>query len=333
MTIKDIAKLSGCSISTISRVINNRPDVNPQTKEKVTRIMREVGFTPNTNARQLKIQQSRNIVFAVKGTRNMFFAELLVKLQAYTEEYGYNGVISYLDENATDFESIERIVRELKPKGIIFLGGNVDNFAEIFAGVGIPSVLATVTTDQLTFENLSMVGVDDGKASALAISYLMQKGHTQIAIMGGPSTSDTSKTRLLGATTEMAQHGIAFDDDLYSLSNYDFESAYHAMNAMLAKRKHFTALFAMSDAIAIGAMRALVSAGYRVPEDVSVIGFDGMLLSQYSIPVLTTVQQPADKICKKSVSLLVEQIERRKPGQTIILDAMILEGESVCALP
>ncbi len=329
MTIKDIAQLSGCSISTISRVINNRPDVNPQTKEKVLRIMKEVGFTPNTNARQLKIQQSRNIVFAVKGTRNMFLAELLVRLQAYTEEYGYNGVISYLEENATDCDSVERIVRELKPKGIIFLGGNVDNFADIFAGVGIPSVLATVTTDRLTFENLSMVGVDDAKASALAIEYLIAKGHRKIAIMGGPISSYTSKTRLAGAKAAMAHHGLPFDEDLYSLSNYDFESAYHAMNAMLAKRKRFTALFAMSDSIAIGAMRALVSAGYNVPDDISVMGFDGMELSRYTIPVLTTVQQPADRICKKSVSMLVEQIEHHKAGQKLVLDAQILEGESV----
>ncbi|MFI3170153.1 MAG: LacI family DNA-binding transcriptional regulator [Faecalibacterium sp.] len=329
MTIKDIARLSGCSISTISRVINNRPDVNPETKEKVLRIMKEVGFTPNNNARQLKIQQSRNIVFAVKGTRNLFLAELLVLLQAYTEEYGYNGVISYLDENATDFDSVERIVRELKPKGIIFLGGNVDHFADIFAGVGIPSVLATVTSDRLTFENLSMVGVDDSKASALAIEYLLANGHKKIAIMGGPVSSFTSKTRLAGAKQAMARHGLTFDEDLYSLSNYDFESAYNAMNAMLAKRKKFTALFAMSDSIAIGAMRALVSAGYKVPEDVSVMGFDGMALSRFTIPVLTTVKQPAERICKKSVSLLVDQIERHKKGETLVLDATILEGESV----
>ncbi len=329
MTIKDIARLSGCSISTISRVINDRPDVNPATKEKVLRIMKEVGFTPNTNARQLKIQQSRNIVFAVKGTRNMFLAELLVRLQAATEEYGYNGVIAYLEENATDCDSIERIVRELKPKGIIFLGGNVDNFAEIFAGVGIPSVLATVTTDRLTFENLSMVGVDDAKASALAIEYLIANGHKKIAIMGGPITSYTSKTRLAGAKAAMQKHGIPFDADLYSLSNYDFESAYNAMNAMLAGRKRFTALFAMSDSIAIGAMRALATAGYKVPDDVSVMGFDGMELSRYNIPVLTTVKQPAEKICKKSIALLVEQIEHQRKGQTIVLSPSILEGESV----
>ena len=99
LTIKDIARLSGCSVSTISRVINDRPDVRPETKEKVLQVMRESGFVPNTNARQLKIQQSRSLVFVVKGTRNLFFSDFLVQLQRAATLYGYNGIVSYLDEN------------------------------------------------------------------------------------------------------------------------------------------------------------------------------------------------------------------------------------------
>ena len=97
MTIKDIARISGCSVSTISRVINDRPDVRPETKEHVLKVMREAGFTPNTNARQLKIQQSRSLVFVVKGTRNIFFSDFLVQLQRAATLYGYNGIVSYLE--------------------------------------------------------------------------------------------------------------------------------------------------------------------------------------------------------------------------------------------
>lgn len=316
-------------MSTISRVINNRPDVNPVTKEKVTRIMQEVGFTPNSNARQLKIQQSRNIVFLIKGTRNMFFADLLVRLQQYTEEYGYNGVISYLDENANEFESVERITRELKPKGVIFLGGNVESFAEHFSSIDIPCVLATVTSDTLHFDNLSMVGIDDAKASAKAIDHLVAHGHRNIAILGGTLNSFTSKARRNSAVQALARHGITFDPDLYGVSNYDFESGFNTTNALLAKRKEFTAIFAFSDAIAIGAMRALLNAGYRIPDDISVIGFDGIPLTRYTSPVLVSVHQPADRICQKSVSLLVGQIERRKPGQMVMLEAPLLDGDSV----
>ena len=109
LTIKDIARISGCSVSTISRVINDRPDVRPETKEHVLKVMREAGFVPNTNARQLKIQQSRSLVFVVKGTRNLFFSDFLVQLQRAATLYGYNGIVSYLDENANEVDAAEKI--------------------------------------------------------------------------------------------------------------------------------------------------------------------------------------------------------------------------------
>ena len=118
MTIKDIARISGCSVSTISRVINDRPDVRPETKERVLEVMREAGFVPNTNARQLKIQQSRSLVFVVKGTRNIFFSDFLVQLQRAATLYGYNGIVSYLDENANEIEAAAKILRRKLPERI-----------------------------------------------------------------------------------------------------------------------------------------------------------------------------------------------------------------------
>ena len=124
--------------------------------------------------------------------------------------------------------------------------------------------------------------------------------------------------------------GILFNDKLYGLSNYDFESAYHAMNSLLARRAEFTALFAMSDVIAFGAIRALVSAGFRVPEDVSVIGFDGITMSRYCVPVMTTIVQPSEQIALQSIELLVRQIEHGAPAQTVTLQPELQQGESVC---
>ncbi len=329
MTIKDIARISGCSVSTISRVINDRPDVRPETKEKVLQVMREVGFAPNTNARQLKIQQSRSVVFVIKGTHNMFFADFLVHLQRAVGLYGYNGMVSYLDENANEMEAAEKIIREIKPKGIIFLGGNVDNFRESFAGITIPSVLATVVTDELDFPNLSMVGVDDRAAAYQAVTHLIGQGHRRICVLGGPASSYPSRMRRLGAQQAMEENGLAFDPDLCGLSNYSFEGAYNTMNGLLARRAQFTALFAMSDVIAIGAIRALVSAGYRVPADISVIGFDGIAMSRYCVPALASVVQPAEALAQRSVELLVRQIEHGAPARSVVLAPSIQEGESV----
>ena len=328
MTIKDIARISGCSVSTISRVINDRPDVRPETKERVLEVMREAGFVPNTNARQLKIQQSRSLVFVVKGTRNIFFSDFLVQLQRAATLYGYNGIVSYLDE----IDAAEKILREIKPKGMIFLGGSVANFQKGFANISVPSVLATLVSDKLDFPNLSMVGVDDRAAAYQAVSYLIQQGHRKIAVLGGPATSYPSMMRRQGAQQAMEDAGIRFEDKLYGLSNYDFESAYHAMNGLLARRAEFTALFAMSDVIAFGAIRALVSAGLRVPEDVSVIGFDGITMSRYCVPVMTTIVQPSEQIALQSIELLVRQIEHGTPAQTVTLQPELQQGESVRAI-
>lgn len=330
MTIKDIARISGCSVSTISRVINDRPDVRPETKERVLEVMREAGFVPNTNARQLKIQQSRSLVFVVKGTRNIFFSDFLVQLQRAATLYGYNGIVSYLDENANEIDAAEKILREIKPKGMIFLGGSVANFQKGFANISVPSVLATLVSDKLNFPNLSMVGVDDRAAAYQAVSYLIQQGHRKIAVLGGPATSYPSMMRRQGAQQAMEDAGIRFEDKLYGLSNYDFESAYHAMNSLLARRAEFTALFAMSDVIAFGAIRALVSAGFRVPEDISVIGFDGISMSRYCVPVMTTIVQPGEQIALQSIELLINQIEHGAPAQTITLQPELQQGESVC---
>ena len=333
MTIKDIARISGCSVSTISRVINDRPDVRPETKERVLEVMREAGFVPNTNARQLKIQQSRSLVFVVKGTRNLFFSDfLVVQLQRAATLYGYNGIVSYLDENANEIDAAEKILREIKPKGMIFLGGSVANFQKGFANISVPSVLATLVSDKLDFPNLSMVGVDDRAAAYQAVSYLIQQGHRKIAVLGGPATSYPSMMRRQGAQQAMEDAGIRFEDKLYGLSNYDFESAYHAMNGLLARRAEFTALFAMSDVIAFGAIRALVSAGLQVPEDVSVIGFDGITMSRYCVPVMTTIVQPSEQIALQSIELLVRQIEHGTPAQTVTLQPELQQGESVRAI-
>ena len=241
MTIKDIARISGCSVSTISRVINDRPDVRPETKEHVLKVMREAGFTPNTNARQLKIQQSRSLVFIVKGTRNLFFSDFLVQLQRAATLYGYNGIVSYLDENANEIDAAEKILREIKPKGIIFLGGSVSNFQNGFSNITVPSVLATLVSHDLSFPNLSMVGVDDRAAARTAVAHLIAQGHSKIAVLGGPATSFPSRMRRLGAQDAMEDAGLVFDNKLYGLSNYDFESAYHAMNSLLARRAAVTA--------------------------------------------------------------------------------------------
>ena len=217
MTIKDIARLSGCSVSTISRVINDRPDVRPETKEKVLQMMRESGFVPNTNARQLKIQQSRSLVFVVKGTRNLFFSDFLVQLQRAATLYGYSGIVSYLDENANEIDAAQKILREIKPKGMIFLGGSVANFQQGFANITVPAVLTTLVSDELDFPNLVRWWAwMTGLAARTAVSHLIAQGQPEDSSSRRSGHQlPQSECAALAHRTAMEDAGLTFDDRLY----------------------------------------------------------------------------------------------------------------------
>jgi LacI family transcriptional regulator len=268
-------------------------------------------------------------MFLVKSKSNMFFADLLVRLQSHAGYYGYNGVVNYLDENENEVELAGRLVHEFKPKGIVFLGGNDENFNSCSEPIGIPAVIATNTSSGMINETISQVGIDDEQSGYMAVKYLIDRGHRKIAILGGNTKSSMSYLRKKGAYRCMQEHGISINEALYGYTNYEFETAHQAMCHLLESEETFTAVFAMSDTVAMAAMRAIVSAGKRVPEDISVIGFDGIPLTQYMIPVLTTVRQPADEIAKKSIELLAKKIEQDAPPQKVIVEADILKGESV----
>ena len=169
MTIKDIARESGYAISTVSRALNDHPDVSEEAKARIRQVVEARGFVPNANARKLKQTEAKSIVFVVKSTANMFFAGMLVQLQQLVSRAGYDGVVQYLDEDGDEVVLARQLSRELKPRGIIFLGGSAEHFRKGFADIHLPCVLATVVSEELAFPNLSMVGVDDRKAGAAAI--------------------------------------------------------------------------------------------------------------------------------------------------------------------
>lgn len=331
MTIRDIARESGYAISTVSRALNDHPDVSEETKQRIAEIVARTGFVPNTNARQLKRQQAKSIAFIVKSTSNLFFADVLVQLQRHVSEAGYEGMVQYLDENDDELAVAERVCREARPRGLVFLGGNIDAFRERFSAIEIPCVLATSVSSLLQFDNLSMVGVDDRSAAALAAGHLADLGHRRIAMLGGSAISYISRQRRSGCEEALMERGIPFDPELYGEADFTFDSAYEATARLLARGKPFTALLAMSDVMAVAAVRALTDAGLSVPREVSVTGFDGTPMARYSTPRLTTIAQPAAEIARTSVALLLECIEHKAAARTLVLRAALQQGESTCA--
>ena len=311
MTIKDLAEKSGYSVATVSRVLNNHPNVSEKAREEISRLVSECGFQINTNARQLK-QHANSILVVVKGTSNEMFAEMIETIQAQIDKTHYPLHVDYMDEDGNEVLRAVQLSREKKPLGILFLGGNSRNFLKDFGKIEIPCVLVSNDASGLPFDNLSSVSIDDRQAARCAMDSLIAQGHRKIVIVGGDREgSDTSRLRYEGCLQSFRKHGIAYDEELdYQGVRFSYRDGYNATQHLIANDRSFTALFAISDVMAIGAIRALHNNGLRVPRDVSVMGFDGLMLGSFLVPQLSTVIQPARIMAQRSVEILLDHIEQ-----------------------
>lgn len=332
MTIKDIAKESGYSVGTVSRVLNNQSEVSEKAREKILEVVEKYQFRLNTNAKFLKQQNTDSLAIIIKGTRNMLFAGLVEKLQGLIKNNGYTSLIYYINEDDHEVEQAMQICCDVRPLGIFFLGSNKENFREKFEYVEVPCVLVTNSAEGLDFANLSTVCINDEQAARMVIEYLISLGHEKIGIIGGEMQHSTpAKARYAGCMAAFLEHNISFDPQKdYESEYFTLEGGYFAMKRLLAKNSDLTAIFAMSDVTAIGAIRAIYEAGMQVPEDISVIGFDGIELGQYVLPKLTTVKQPDEYIAQRVVDILLSQIQ----GDGVAIHEQtvfsLLEGDSTC---
>ena len=331
VTIKDIARESGYSISTVSRVLNHRSDVSPDAKKKIEETVRKFNFVPNNNAKHLKQNNSKAIGVLVKGTSNMLFASIVEEIQRMIEKTEYTLVVSYIDEDADEVEQAVLLCRERKPLGLLFLGGNPEHFEQGFEEVDVPCVLVTNRANKAKFENLSSVATDDIAGARCAVDALFEAGHKKIGILGGNlEKSHTSRQRFNGCKKSFEAHSQEMNADLcYEKSRFSFDSAYRAMGRLVEKYPDLTAVFAMSDVTAIGAIRALRDRGYRVPEDISVIGFDGIALADYYNPKLTTIKQQYQILATRSVEILFGQIELKMDPVHELVPFELVNGESI----
>ena len=333
MTIKDLAAKTGYAVGTVSRAQNNHPNDSDRARKVILDAAAESGFQLNVNAKQLKQIHSTTILVVVKGTANELFGEMVESIQNLIAQTRYQLVVDYMDEDSNEVLRALQLCREKKPLGILFLGGNNENFARDFGEIDIPCVLVTNDASTLPFGNLSSVSTDDRDAARCAMDTLIRLGHTRVAIIGGDRTvSDTSRLRYEGCMRSFADHGIVFDTERdYQGVRYSYRDGYQATQALLDKGCRFTAIFAIADVMAIGAIRALRDNGLRVPEDVSVMGLDGLPLGSYLVPQLATVRQSAKLMAKRSVEILLSGIEQGTPACHETVPFEVLTRESIRA--
>ena len=330
MTIKDLAEKTGYGVATISRVLNDQPNVSEKARKAILQAVEESGFQINTNAKQLKAHAT-SILVIVKGTSNEMFSEMVETIQNRVAQTQYPLYVDYMDEDGNEVRRALQLCREKKPLGILFLGGNRQHFLKDFGKIDIPCVLVTNDASELPFPNLSSVCTDDRQAARCAMDAMIAMGHRKFAIVGGDrEKSDTSRLRFEGCMEEFRRQGIEFDVERYYRSvRYSHADGYAAMMGILRSAPEVTAVFAVSDVMAIGAARAIHDAGRRVPEDISLVGFDGLPICNYYQPRLTTVVQQTNFMAETSFRMLDDCIRHGTGARHILAPSELSSGGSV----
>lgn len=337
ITIKDIAKICGVGISTVSRAINNHPDINPETRKQIQAVIAEYGYIPNNSARNLKRTESNAVAILAKGITNTMFSRMIKVFDEKLKRSKMSMILQHVDFEEDEVAVALELIKEKRLKGIIFLGFNYYHPEGEIDKISVPFVLGTVgaISDDEDLTRFSHVTVDDKKESYKATEYLIQKGHRKIAIIPAEEKdSSVGRLRMAGYLSALEDYSIEKNPNLIcrvsdEYEHYSMENGYVTTKRLLDSGESFTAVYATSDTMAVGVYRALIEAGLRIPEDVSVMGFDGSEIGSYMHPKLTTLAQPVERLAEETFELLYDLIEGRSGNKTLMFDGTLLEKESV----
>ena len=336
MTIKDIAAYCGVSVSTVSRVINDHPDVSPAVREQVNEAIRTLHFVPNNSARSLVVSRSTAIGVVSRGVDNPFLSLLIRVLSREIHDRGYTMVLHQIPTQADEVEAAALLQREKKLLGVIFLGGRFNYTEEELRQLTVPFVCCTYTNTfgDLRRDAYSSVSIQDEREAEKAVRLLLEHGHRRIAVvLDDPADSSIGQLRFQGYRRALEAEGIAYDPALAVITgDYAMAAAYDGVCRLLDSGADFTALLAISDSLAIAAIKALTDRGLRVPRDCSVIAIDGLEMSCYTVPTLTTLCQPAEEMAKESVGMLTALIEGTGVHRHKLMETTLRRGGSVARL-
>ena len=336
MTIKDIAKLCNVSVSTVSRVLNDRPDVSEDVRRKVLSAIKDSNYIPNNSARDLVRTKSDAIGLVVRGVSNPFYTDIIRAIESTITQAGFTMVMQQIASCDDEIKCGAVMEREKRLRGIIFLGGQFDYTAADLALLNVPFVCCSYSNryGTLTEGEYSSVSIADEETAKEAVRELYRHGHRRIAaLISRPDDQSISQLRYEGYVSALEELGLEFDPGLViSAGGFNIRDAYNAVSERLQQGAEFTALFAIADSMAIGAMRALLDAGKAVPRDCSVIAIDGLELSEYIEPPLTTLCQPMEEMGRRSAQILLGMLRGHGTHCCEVLPTQLREGGSVQSL-
>ncbi|MFQ3534236.1 MAG: LacI family DNA-binding transcriptional regulator [Aggregatilineales bacterium] len=331
-TIKDIAQLAGVSLATVSRVINQTGNVSPALRQQVLAAVEMLNYQPNAPARSLRRRETRLIGVLIPQLNHPFFGTLAYTIERFLFAQGFRILVCSAEEDADrEAEYTQLLIRQRVDGAIVAPTGLDLSWAEQFAHANIPIVLIDRNLPDIAASRVMVNNWQGGYQGAL---HLIELGHRQIGLISASRHSQAMQDRLKGALQALHEHNIAYQvyqPDAELLQQYDL--GFQAALSLLERQPTLSAIFALTDVTAIGAMHAAVSKGLAIPAQLSVLGFDGIELGAYLIPALTTVAQPIEQLGNMAAALLLKHIGRAQAGhQHIVLPTQLTQRASTSAL-
>jgi len=333
INMKDIAKEAGVSTATVSYIINKRSDqvIAPQTIKKVEEAIKRLGYVPNLGARALASRHSYLLGLLIPQTEketklmfsNSFYGSFLSNFEYEARKKGYNILISGTDVD----ESYLDVARKRSLDGIVIVGVEIESDIKDLKQIGIPTVLV----DSFGMDTeLSSVTIDDENGGFLATEYLIGMGHRTIGLATGYLTKEGVNTeRLKGYEKALANHGLPKDGRYVYSGTISYEYGLELGLQLAGSPERPSAVFVTADILAFGLIKGLKKGGLKVPEDISVVGFDDGFLASNMEPALTTIRQDVDEKARIAAQLVIDAIEEKEHGSNIVLPVSLVERESV----
>lgn len=331
-TIKDVALHAGVSTTTVSHVLNKTRFVAKTTQERVLLAAKELNYAPSAVARSLKVKNTKSLGMLVTTTLNPFFAEMVNEVEKRCYREGYNLILCNTDGELEKTNSYLRMLTQKRVDGILVMCSGYDD--SLFSSLVGQRDLPMVVMDWGPSNNyVDRIQDNSVKGAHLAIQYLVQNGHQRIAYIGGPLSKLPAKQRLEGFLGAMDQAGLVVESDWVIESDFEFEGGKLGMQQLLSCEHLPSAVFVGNDAMAMGAISEAQLSGVRIPEQLSIIGYDNCLYSAYFSPPLTTINQPKEKLAELAITAMVERIENpRQEGRTMMLEPNLVVRSSVASL-
>ena len=310
-TIKDVARLAGVSTTTVSHVINKTRFVAETTQERVLEAVNELNYAPSAVARSLKCNSTNTIGMLVTQSTNLFFSEVIDGVESYCYRQGYTLILCNTGGIYEKQRDYIRMLAEKRVDGILVMCSDLtEELSEMLnKHKDIPKVVMDWGPDTSQADNI----IDNSEEGGyLATKYLIDHGHTQIACLSGHFEKAVCKERIQGFKRAMNQAQLDINEDWILEGNFECDTAVLAADQLVAMDNRPTAIFCFNDTMALGLMSRLQQKGIRIPEDISVIGYDNIELAEYFSPPLTTVHQPKRRLGKNAFEILLKRIKDKE---------------------